>query len=95
MEMKTFSALFLLSLALFAYVTDARKDPSDYWKDVMNGENMPKAITDLFHQNFDSDSNTKMDRFIRDFDTKPNAIIYHSNHVHSDEKPKLSASMDG
>ncbi|KAI3448047.1 hypothetical protein Pfo_004712 [Paulownia fortunei] len=93
MEMRTFSAFFLLSLALFAYVTDARKDPGDYWKSMMNAETMPKAITDLFHQNSASDSNMETDRFVRNFDTKPNVIIYHSHHVHS-EKPKPSA-MDG
>lgn len=56
----------------------------------MDEETMPKAITDLLHQNPTSDPNTKTDHFVRNFDTKPNVIIYHSHHhVHS-EKPKPS-----
>ncbi|KAK6159450.1 hypothetical protein DH2020_006764 [Rehmannia glutinosa] len=69
----------------FGYTTDARKDPrDDYWKISMNGQPMPKAITDLFDQNSDS---MNLDRFVRNFGTKPNVIIYHSHdhHVHSEE----------
>ncbi|PIN22123.1 hypothetical protein CDL12_05169 [Handroanthus impetiginosus] len=90
--MRAFSTFFLLSLMLFVYVCDARKDPGDYWKSIMNGEPMPKAITDLIHRyNLESDSNMKMDYFIKNFNTKANVIIYHSHHkVHSDHKPKVS-----
>lgn len=59
-------------------VIDARKDPGDYWKSMMNDEPMPKAITDLIHHDTAEESN----HFLRNFDTKPNVIIYHS-HVHS------------
>ncbi|KAI3446092.1 hypothetical protein Pfo_002757 [Paulownia fortunei] len=92
MEMREFSAFFLLSLVSFACITDARKDPRDYWKSKMNGEPMPKAIADLYHQNPASDS-TNLDRFVRNFETKPNVIIYHSHHVHS-EKSKPSTIND-
>ncbi|GFP95403.1 hypothetical protein PHJA_001684600 [Phtheirospermum japonicum] len=63
----------------------------------MNGEALPKAIRDLFHdQTFASDSNMKMDRFVRNFDTKPNLIIYHSHHhhVHSRNLAKPFAPSD-
>ncbi|KAL6560785.1 hypothetical protein OROGR_004344 [Orobanche gracilis] len=77
------AVLSLLSLALSAYVIDASKDPGEYWKSVMNGEKMPKAITDLLGQNSASDfSNTN--KFTTNFDTKPNLIIYHSHHDHVD-----------
>lgn len=86
---------FLVQLFQFAYVADARNGPGDYWKSVMNGETMPKAITDLVHQNPASDSDKKTDRFIRNFDTKANVIIYHSHdHIHNSEKPNPSAVND-
>ncbi|KAL2231610.1 UNVERIFIED_CONTAM: hypothetical protein Sindi_1755400 [Sesamum indicum] len=66
--------------------TDARKEPGAYWKSVMNGDEMPKAITDLLHHDHQSSSatdlNTERDRFIRNFDTKANVIIYHSHDDH-------------
>ncbi|CAA2998968.1 Hypothetical predicted protein [Olea europaea subsp. europaea] len=73
MNTRTSSVFFLLSLVLISSVIDARKDPGEYWKSIMNGEPMPKAITDRIQ-----DSN----HFMRNFDTKANVIIYHS-HVHS------------
>ncbi|KAL3843470.1 hypothetical protein ACJIZ3_000873 [Penstemon smallii] len=85
MEMRAFSAFFILSLLSIAYVSDARKDPGEYWKNIMNGEPMPKAIKDLFNLNSASDFTTGMNHFARDFDTKPNVIIYHTNHVHSEK----------
>ncbi|KAL1557999.1 organ-specific protein P4 [Salvia divinorum] len=75
MEMsKAISVSFLLSLLLFAFVCVARKDPGEVWKAAMDEETMPNAIKDLF----DVGSSMKMDRFVRDFDVKPNVIIYHS-----------------
>lgn len=68
----------------FAYVSDARKGPGDYWKSVMAEEAMPKAIEDLLNMNPNSNSDTKTDIFVRNFDVKPNAIIYHSHdHTHA------------
>ncbi|KAL7082710.1 hypothetical protein ACP275_14G118600 [Erythranthe tilingii] len=75
MEMKPLSTFFLLSLVLFACVTEARPSPGEYWKSKMNGEAMPKALTDVV-----SDSDAKTSRFVKDFNTKPNVIIYHSNY---------------
>lgn len=65
----------------FSYVCDARKVPEEYWKSVMDEETMPKAIADLLHQN---PTESKTERFVRNFETKPNVIIYHTNHVHSE-----------
>ncbi|XP_019169480.1 PREDICTED: uncharacterized protein LOC109165249 [Ipomoea nil] len=87
--MKTLSPFilfaFLVSTGFFA--AEARRDPGEYWDAMMNGDPMPKAITDLLLINQDpsSSSSSPNDRFIRDFDTKPNLIIYHS---HVDVYPK-------
>lgn len=67
--------------------SDARKDMGGYWKSVMNDQPMPEAIKDLLsHQDEDvpslSASTYKDDRFVRDFDIRPNVIIYHSAHHH-------------
>ncbi|KAH6830628.1 hypothetical protein C2S53_010184 [Perilla frutescens var. hirtella] len=95
MESKASSAFFLLSLLMFAYVSDARKDPGDYWKSVMDEETMPKAIKDLVNTNPTSNSNMKTDRFVRNFDVKPNVIIYHSHdHTHTEKQIKPS-DMEG
>lgn len=75
-------------LISFVTLNDARKDPGEYWKSIMNGEPMPKAITDYFYQDPASQSNKEkekhsdtinMDHFIKDFGTNPNLIIYHSH----------------
>ncbi|XP_015892678.3 organ-specific protein P4 [Ziziphus jujuba] len=71
----------LLSLLLFTNLSFARKDIGDYWKSIMKEQPMPEAIRDLFHQE-DVPSlpgSRKMDRFARDFDIRPNLIIYHAH----------------
>ncbi|CAA0830905.1 Unknown protein [Striga hermonthica] len=76
------STFFLLSFVLFAYVASARKDPGgEYWNQVMKGEPMPKTIADLLQPNPSTDSTSRTRaRFVRNFDTSPNLIIYHSHH---------------
>ncbi|PIN06746.1 hypothetical protein CDL12_20689 [Handroanthus impetiginosus] len=90
MEMRTFPSFLLLSLVLFAFITDARKDPNDYWKSRMKDEPMPKALKDLFHQNPTSVS-PNSNHFVRNFETKASAIIYH-NHNAPSEKSKTSTA---
>ncbi|XP_057783075.1 uncharacterized protein LOC131000934 [Salvia miltiorrhiza] len=93
---RAFSASFLLSLLLFSYVCDARKDPGEVWKAVMDEETMPNAIKDLIDEGSSSNSNMKMDRFVRDFDVKPNVIIYHHReHAHTEKQIKLPFGMEG
>ncbi|KAI8532964.1 hypothetical protein RHMOL_Rhmol11G0259000 [Rhododendron molle] len=91
--MRALSAFFLLSLFfLFSSFCDARKDPTEYWNSIMKGEPMPESIQQLvLHQDPSSLSKEKikkwhsssgsvnMDHFRTDFDTRPNAIIYHSH----------------
>lgn len=63
----------------FACVCEARKDPGEVWKAVMDEEAMPKAIEDLIVVDLNSKSGPKMGRFVRNFDVNPNLIIY--NHA--------------
>ncbi|KAF7126782.1 hypothetical protein RHSIM_Rhsim11G0174800 [Rhododendron simsii] len=76
----------------FSSFCDARKDPTDYWNSIMKGEPMPESIQQLvLHLDPSSPSKEKikkwhsssgsvnMDHFRKDFNTRPNAIIYHSH----------------
>lgn len=44
----------------------------EYWKNMMKGEAMPEAIKGLIHE-------VGKDRFVRDFDVKPNLILYNTH----------------
>ncbi|KAF8032294.1 hypothetical protein BT93_D1267 [Corymbia citriodora subsp. variegata] len=76
-----FAFIFLSSLLLFAEVNDARKSPGDYWKKIMKDQPMPEPIRDLIRLRNEENAI----KFVRDFDTGPNVIIYHS---HGDAKEK-------
>ncbi|KAK3022019.1 hypothetical protein RJ639_047409 [Escallonia herrerae] len=92
--MRTFSACFtaFLLFSLAIQLVEARRDPGDYWKSIMNGEPMPKAIKDFLNQDPAASQDSSkirerqtssetiyMDHFVKDFDIKPNVIIYHSH----------------
>lgn len=69
-------------------VDGARRGPEEYWKSTMSDEDMPKTMRDLMSPNPTSDS-IDLDRFVRNFETKPNVIIYHPRCVHSEQlKPQ-------
>ncbi|KAJ9163653.1 hypothetical protein P3X46_023298 [Hevea brasiliensis] len=74
---------FFLLLCLFSFVNlnYARKLPQDYWKSIMKEQPMPEAIRGLFVEEHpaanDSVSGSK---FVKDFDTRPIAVIYRSIH---------------
>ncbi|KAI3441312.1 uncharacterized protein J3R85_002588 [Psidium guajava] len=80
-----FAFIFLFSLLLFAEVNDARENPGDYWKKIMKDQPMPESITDLLHPESLSGDERKSVGFVRDFDMRPNYIIYHG---HGDAKDK-------
>lgn len=46
---------------------------------MMMGQPMPESIQDLIQDPRVSDDGK--DRFVRDFDIKPNVILYHAHHV--------------
>ncbi|AES89076.1 DUF2775 family protein [Medicago truncatula] len=74
-----FASFILFSLLLVADLSYARKDLGGYWKNMMNDQPMPEAIKELVQNQEVSDD------FIRDFDVKPNVILYHT-HVESKKK---------
>ncbi|XP_028767911.1 organ-specific protein P4-like [Neltuma alba] len=83
--MRSISAIFCIiffSLLLFVSLSYARKDVGDYWKNVMQNQPVPEAIKE-------EAENNKKDRFVRDFDIKPNVIIYHSHDVPEKTKPSV------
>ncbi|KAJ6310650.1 hypothetical protein OIU76_015384 [Salix suchowensis] len=75
--------LLLLSFLSFAELNHARKEARDYyWKSMTKDQPIPEAIRDLLVR--DPAGSDKMNHFVKDFDTKHSAIIYHSP-----EKDKL------
>ncbi|CAL0329228.1 unnamed protein product [Lupinus luteus] len=86
--MKSIFALFLLSyLLLVANLSYARKDEGEYWKNVMKDQPMPEAIKDLLLVQDQLVSDSGRDHFSRDFDIKPNVILYHTHVVSKKEHP--------
>ncbi|KAJ6739048.1 PROTEIN putative-RELATED [Salix koriyanagi] len=77
--MKSFlAALVLFSFLSFVELSDARKEPREYyWKSMMKDEPMPEAIKELFVE--DPAGAGKLNHFVKDFDTRHSAIIYHSH----------------
>ncbi|XP_027163372.1 uncharacterized protein LOC113773397 isoform X3 [Coffea eugenioides] len=90
--------LFFSVVSLVCISEAARHGPEDYWKKIMQDEQMPKALTDLFHEDSSrsddhhhrrhSDINVQkqpetlnMKRFLTNFDTAPNLIIYQNKVV--------------
>ncbi|XP_054785473.1 organ-specific protein P4-like [Prosopis cineraria] len=96
--MKSISATFCIiffSLLLFVGLSCARKDAGDYWKNMVENQRVPEAIKDLLVQDSASqlsEAENKKDRFDRDFDIKPNVIIYHSHDVSEKTKPSVKHS---
>ncbi|KAG4967078.1 hypothetical protein JHK87_032729 [Glycine soja] len=85
-KMKSFAFFVVFSL-LVVNLSYARKDMGDYWKNMMNGQPMPEAIKDLLVQD-PQVSDAVKDHFIRDFDIKPNIILYHTHVVPNKQKQK-------
>ncbi|KAL8195329.1 hypothetical protein R6Q57_025732 [Mikania cordata] len=93
--MRSLSTIVLLfSLLLVASFSDARKGPEDYWRSVMKNEPMPKALQDVLIRDSvaSTDKVNKKDRFTRNFDTKPNLIIYHSHVMYNQKDHELASS---
>ncbi|KAG5033703.1 hypothetical protein AAZX31_04G012700 [Glycine max] len=82
-----FAVFVVFSLLLIANLSCARKDLGWYWKNVMKEQPMPQAIKDLVEDSQASAAGKK-DRFIRDFDVKPNVILYHTHVVPMKQKHK-------
>ncbi|XP_017421024.2 uncharacterized protein LOC108330933 [Vigna angularis] len=74
-----FGVFVLFSLLLVGSLSSARKDLKGYWEETMKEEAMPEAIKDLIEDSHVSEAGK--DRFVRDFDVKPNVILYHTHVV--------------
>ncbi|KAK6784026.1 hypothetical protein RDI58_017480 [Solanum bulbocastanum] len=91
-DMKSLFALILLiSLALYASSTYARRDPGEYWNIVMKNEPMPIAIKHLMPRYdvpfeprptvtayYHDDASLKQEK---SFEPRPTATSYHDNEV--------------
>ncbi|KAJ9135536.1 hypothetical protein P3X46_032711 [Hevea brasiliensis] len=84
--MKRTLAFFLILFFVFSFVNlnNARKLPEDYWKNIMKDQPIPEAIKSLFvEDSADAASSllgaNKMNHFVKDFDTRAIAVIYHSH----------------
>ncbi|KAK4284702.1 hypothetical protein QN277_001495 [Acacia crassicarpa] len=98
--MKPFPSIFCIiffSLLLLVNLTYARKDVGDYWKNMMENQAVPQAIKDLVVQDSPSplsEAEKKKDRFVRDFDLKPNVIIYHSHDMPKKAEPSTVKHLE-
>ncbi|KAL8255341.1 hypothetical protein R6Q59_033562 [Mikania micrantha] len=77
------TCIIFFILLLIVRSHEARSDPREYWRSVMKNEPMPKTIQDVLPLNDDLKGNNFV--FVRNFDLKPNLIIYRS-HVEYSEK---------
>lgn len=72
----------------------ARKEPVDYWKSIMKEQPIPEALKNLLHLHYrQSDYQKNGNLFVKDFDMKPSAIIYHT-HSHSDPTARKHRQTD-
>ncbi|KAJ6692670.1 PROTEIN putative-RELATED [Salix purpurea] len=79
--------LLLLSFLSFAELNHARKEASEYyWKSMTKDQPIPEAIRDLLVR--DPAGSDKMNHFVKDFDTKHSAIIYHNYDLPSSKAPE-------
>ncbi|XP_016193150.1 uncharacterized protein LOC107634084 [Arachis ipaensis] len=101
--MKPFFAFFIVfSLLLGANLSYGRKElVGEYWKKMIKGQSMPEAIKEILvvedPQISSSDSSRTKDNFIRDFDIKPNVILYHSHkqkQKHNHKNPFLNNNLE-
>ncbi|CAH1450338.1 unnamed protein product [Lactuca virosa] len=89
--MKTPSTfLVLFSLLLIVSSNEARSNPGKYWRSIMKDEPMPKAIQDILP--LEDVKKANKDVFIRNFDLKPNLIIYHSHVMYTEKNHRIVSS---
>ncbi|RVX12317.1 hypothetical protein CK203_010692 [Vitis vinifera] len=83
--------LVSISLLLLVGIIDGRESPGEYyWKGMMKDQPMPEAVKELVDDpdfSFVSQENChtscsgarERDHFVKDFDSRPNGIIYHGH----------------
>nr|GEX59260.1 hypothetical protein [Tanacetum cinerariifolium] len=75
--------LILFSILMIVSYNEARSNPREYWRSIMKDEPMPKTIQDVLPLGDVEKINKNI--FMKNFDLKPNLIIYHT-HVVINEK---------
>lgn len=60
---------------------EGSKDPADYWNEIMKGQEMPKALLEALVRG-------DVAHFTKDFDLRPNALIYHKHQMGLNSGPK-------
>ncbi|PWA46299.1 organ specific protein [Artemisia annua] len=63
---------------------EARSNPREYWRSIMRDEPMPKTIQDVLPLGDVKKINKNI--FMKNFDLKPNLIIYHTHDIAFPEK---------
>ncbi|QHN92789.1 hypothetical protein HN51_051606 [Arachis hypogaea] len=98
MDMK--SVVFALFLVIYllqdANMICARKELGEYWKNMMMEQPMPESIKELIEDRGGlvlSESDGGKNRFTRDFDIKPNVILYHTA-THHNHEPQFMMIQD-
>ncbi|GAB4837923.1 hypothetical protein Ancab_027451 [Ancistrocladus abbreviatus] len=97
--MKSSLVFSVLSLLLFTVTIEGRKDPGEYWKGIMNDQQMPEAIKGFMHDGDQETEKTKhcLDQidavhhgdeksFDKDFEPRPNVSVYHGEVVPDEKK---------
>lgn len=69
---------------------EARSNPREYWSSVMKDEPMPKTILEVLPLEDGVKENKNI--FIKNFDLKPNLIIYRSHVVYSEKHHHIVSS---
>ncbi|KAI3769795.1 hypothetical protein L6452_00908 [Arctium lappa] len=82
--------LILFSLLLIVSSNEARSIPDEYWRSIMNDEPMPKAIQDVLP--LEDVNKVNKDQFVKNFNLKPNLIIYHSHVTYSEKNHHIISS---
>lgn len=72
------------------HTNEARSSPREYWRSVMKDEPIPKTIQDVLP--LEGGLKVNKDLFIRNFDLKPNLIIYRSHVVYSEKNHHIVSS---
>ncbi|KAF5758767.1 putative organ specific protein [Helianthus annuus] len=91
MKLKSLSTLItFFSLLLILSRIEARSDPREYWRSVMKDEPMPKTIQDVLP--LEDGMKVNKDIFTRNFNLKPNLIIYRSHVVYSEKNHHIVSS---
>ncbi|KAJ0933466.1 putative organ specific protein [Helianthus annuus] len=87
-SLSTFIIFF--SLLLIMHTNEARSNPREYWRSIMKDEPIPKPIQDVLPMEDSLELNK--DLFVRNFDLKPNLIIYRSHVVYSEKNHHIASS---